>query len=188
ADDLWPALDGGAQSRNLRVTLTHLLRVLEPERAERDASFLVRPHGGGLLLHRGEWLRTDVWEFDDLWHEATDADRDGRPSAALESMVRAVDLWRGDPAELAAEEWALPEVEERSDHGPLLRDVFDALLAGEPLPPTATEPARSVEIVAAIYASAAADGGVITPADLATHPTHRGSFRSPVIDLRPGHE
>ena len=28
----------------------------------------------------------------------------------------------------------------------------------------------------------------ITPADLATHPTHRGSFRSPVIDLRPGHE
>ena len=33
ADDLWPALDGDAQSRNLRVTLTYLLRVLEPERA-----------------------------------------------------------------------------------------------------------------------------------------------------------
>jgi hypothetical protein len=102
------------------------------------------------------------------------------------------DNWSITPAPGVADAevatWALPEVEERSDHGPLLRDVFDALLAGEPLPPTATEPARSVEIVAAIYASAAADGGVITPADLATHPTHRGSFRSPVIDLRPGHE
>jgi len=91
-----------------------------------------------------------------------------------------------DEAEVAT--WTLPEREERSDHGPLLRDVFDALLAGEPLPPTATDPARSIEIVAAIYASATADGAVITPADLATHPTHRGSFRSPVIDLRPGHE
>ena len=66
--------------------------------------------------------------------------------------------------------WALPAVEERSDHGPLLRDVFDALLAGEPLPQTADAPARSFELVAAIYASAAADGAVVTPADLAAHP------------------
>ena len=56
--------------------------------------------------------------------------------------------------------WALPETEERSDHAPLLRDVFDALLAGEPLPQTADAPARSLELVAAIYASAAADGAV----------------------------
>ncbi len=90
------------------------------------------------------------------------------------------------PEEESAQ-WALPAVEERSDHGPLLRDVFDALLAGEPLPQTADAPARSFELVAAIYASAAADGAVVTPVDLATHPTHRRSFASPVIDLRPGH-
>lgn len=80
--------------------------------------------------------------------------------------------------------WAMPEHEERSDHGPLLRDVFDALLDGRPLPSTASDPARSFEIVAAIYASAAADGAVVTPADLAAHPTHRRSFASPVTDLR----
>lgn len=98
--------------------------------------------------------------------------------------------WRITPAphvdEVEAATWALPEEEERSDHAPLLRDVFDALLSGAPLPPTADEPARSFEIVAAIYASAAADGAVITPAALAAHPTHRRGFASPVTDLRPG--
>jgi predicted dehydrogenase len=81
--------------------------------------------------------------------------------------------------------WAFTGAEERSDHEPLLRDVFDALLTGTDLPTTAAEPSRSIEIVAAIYASASADGAVITPTDLATHPTHRRSFESPVIDLRP---
>ncbi|MDW4572013.1 Gfo/Idh/MocA family oxidoreductase [Microbacterium sp. M3] len=81
--------------------------------------------------------------------------------------------------------WALTGPEERSDHAPLLRDVFDALRSGSPLPPTADAPARSIELVAAIYASADADGRVITPADLAAHPTHRKSFASTVIDLRP---
>lgn len=83
-----------------------------------------------------------------------------------------------------ADAWDLPAVEERSDHAPLLRDVFDALLSGAPLPPTADEPARSFELVAAIYASAAADGAVVTPADLAAHPTHRSGFASPVRDMR----
>jgi len=95
--------------------------------------------------------------------------------------------WKITPApgfEAEADAWDLPAVEERSDHAPLLRDVFDALLAGAPLPPTADEPARSFELVAAIYASAAADGAVITPADLAAHPTHRQGFASPVADLR----
>jgi predicted dehydrogenase len=87
-----------------------------------------------------------------------------------------------DPDEAAT--WALPPVEERSDHAPLLRDVFDALLAGTPLPPTADAPARTLELVAAIYASAAADGAAVTPADVAGHATHRRGFESPVTDLR----
>ncbi|WP_404434711.1 Gfo/Idh/MocA family oxidoreductase [Microbacterium lacus] len=99
------------------------------------------------------------------------------------------DNWSISPAPGFEEEsaaWAFPQNEERSDHGPLLRDVFDALLDGTPLPDTATAPARSFEIVAAIYASAAAGGAPITPSDLANHPTHRQSFASPVTDLRPG--
>lgn len=95
--------------------------------------------------------------------------------------------WRITPApgfEAEAPEWALPDAEERSDHEPLLRDVFDSLLSGEPLPPTADAPARSLEIVAAIYASAAAGGAEVTPEALAAHPTHRDGFESPVADLR----
>jgi len=95
--------------------------------------------------------------------------------------------WAITPApgfEDEAAAWAFPEHEERSDHAPLLRDVFDALLSGAPLPPTADAPARSTELVAAIYASAAADGAVITPQQLAQHPTHRAGFASPVIDRR----
>jgi predicted dehydrogenase len=82
-------------------------------------------------------------------------------------------------------DWVFPDVEERSDHAPLLRGVFDALLSGEQLPSTADESARSFELVTAIYASAAADGAVITSADLAAHPTHRSGLASPVTDMRP---
>ncbi|MCI1017162.1 Gfo/Idh/MocA family oxidoreductase [Microbacterium sp. C5A9] len=95
--------------------------------------------------------------------------------------------WQITPApgfEAEADGWAFPDAEERSDHAPLLRDVFDALIEGEPLPATADAPARSLEIVAAIYASAAADGAVVTPEILAAHPTHRAGFASPVADLR----
>lgn len=113
ADDLWPDLNAHAQSRNLRISLTYLLRVLEPDRADREASFFVRSHGNTLVLHRGDYLTTDLWQFDDLWSAATDADRRGSPAVALDAMRRAVALWRGDPGDLANEEWALAEVEER---------------------------------------------------------------------------
>ncbi|MDR1387151.1 MAG: Gfo/Idh/MocA family oxidoreductase [Propionibacteriaceae bacterium] len=99
--------------------------------------------------------------------------------------------WRVTPAPAVsaaeAAAWAFPDQteDEQSGHAPWLRDVFDALLAGAPLPATASHPARAFEIVAAIYASAAADGGVVRPADLARHPTHRSGFASPVADLRP---
>jgi LuxR family transcriptional regulator, maltose regulon positive regulatory protein len=126
ASDLWPHLDGNAQLRNLRITLTYLLRVLEPGRADRDASFFIRSHGNSLLLDRGEWLDTDVWRFDDLWSAASEADRLGNPSVALDAIQQAVALWRGDPSELANEDWALPEVEERR-----IRLVHLASRAGE---------------------------------------------------------
>ncbi len=113
AADLWPELDAEGQARNLRVTLTHLLRALEPERHGRDASFLVQTHGDALIVHRGEWFDTDLWRFDELAQVALDADRRGEPSAALGPMVEAVELWRGEPIDLAVADWALPDVEAR---------------------------------------------------------------------------
>jgi LuxR family transcriptional regulator, maltose regulon positive regulatory protein len=113
AADLWPGLDSEAGSRNLRITLSYLLRVLEPDRSDRDASFFVRSQGTTLLLEPGEWLDADIWRFDDLWRHAREADREGAPSVALAAMREAVDLWRGDPSELATDQWAVGEVEER---------------------------------------------------------------------------
>jgi DNA-binding SARP family transcriptional activator len=113
AADLWPTLDMEAQSRNLRVNLTHLLRVLEPERRKRDASFLIRTHGDGLSLHQGDWFHADIWRFDEFWQHATDADRQRQPAAALDALQQAVALWRDEPSDLARDDWALPLVEER---------------------------------------------------------------------------
>ncbi|MAP64329.1 MAG: dehydrogenase [Microbacterium sp.] len=90
----------------------------------------------------------------------------------------------GPGFEVDAADWALPTHEVASGHGPLLHGVFAALRTGAPLPPTADAPARSLELVAAMYASAAADGRPVTPDELAAHPTHRRGFESPVIDLR----
>jgi predicted dehydrogenase len=95
--------------------------------------------------------------------------------------------WRITPAphvdaETAAA-WALPEVEEASGHDPLIRDIYAALRSGEPLPSTASDAARSFEIVTAIYSSAAT-GAVVTPASLRDDADRRRSLESPVVDLR----
>jgi LuxR family maltose regulon positive regulatory protein len=112
AEDLWPDLDPDGQSRNLRVNLTYLLQVLEPERQPREPSFFIRQHGGTLALHAGDWLETDVWEFDTLCERVAVAERRGSPGAVLDHALRATSLWRGDPAEIA-QPWAIAAVEQR---------------------------------------------------------------------------
>lgn len=126
AADLWPELDLEAQSRNLRVTLTYLLRVIEPDRAQRDASFFIRHHGNNVSFYPGEWLTVDLWDFDSHCERARTADRQGVPSTALDHALRAVELWRGDPVELASEPWAVTAVEQRG-----LRFAATATRAGE---------------------------------------------------------
>lgn len=113
AADLWPDRDTRSQLNNLRANLTHVHRILEPDRSERDAPFLVRSDAGHLTLHTGEWFTTDVARFDDLRRRARAADAEGVPSVALDLMRRAVALWRGEPVELAGDGWALSEIEER---------------------------------------------------------------------------
>jgi DNA-binding SARP family transcriptional activator len=125
-DDLWPTLDADAQSRNLRVNLTYLRRVLEPTRQPGDASFFVRQHGGTLSLWPGESLTVDLWCFDEACEQAERADRDGSPASTLRHALRAVELWRGEPIELASEQWALAPLEQRR-----LRFTKVATRAGE---------------------------------------------------------
>ncbi|RKT66966.1 hypothetical protein DFJ66_0132 [Saccharothrix variisporea] len=60
----WPDLDVGDAARNLRVTLTYLRRVLEPDRARGAAGFHLRAEGDTLRLVRSPWLEVDLWAFE----------------------------------------------------------------------------------------------------------------------------
>ena len=96
--------------------------------------------------------------------------------------------WRITPAPGVPEDetasWAFPDEEEPSGHGVLVRDVLDALIAGDPLPSTAADPLRSFELVTAMYASARIDGRAVARSDLGEAGLRRRGFESPVTDLR----
>ncbi len=82
-DLLWPELDPASAARNLRVTMTHLRRLLEPDRAGGEASYCLRSDGDTIRLVRGGMLAVDLWSF----HELADTDQ----------LTGAVALWRGEP-------------------------------------------------------------------------------------------
>lgn len=81
-----------------------------------------------------------------------------------------------DPAEVAG--WALPEIEVASGHAAYLDAVYPSFRAGTPLPPVAAAPARGLELVTALYASARRDAGV-SRAELAD-PALRGALSAPI--------
>jgi LuxR family maltose regulon positive regulatory protein len=112
ADAFWPALDAEAQSRNLRVTLTHLRRVLEPGRARRAPSFFLRDHGGNIVVHPGDRLRVDLWDLDRLCERAAAAERRGAIRELVNAAQRAAEQWRGDPEDAACEPWAFEQIEQ----------------------------------------------------------------------------
>ena len=99
------------------------------------------------------------------------------------------DHWRITPAPhvdaAEAAGWELPDVEEASGHTPLVREVYAALAAGRELPAVAAEPARSFEIVSAVYSSAAHDGARVTPEALRADAARMRSLEAPVGERRP---
>ena len=60
AGALWPDLDTAGALRNLRVTLSYLLAVLEPDRPDGAPSFFVRAEGPSLRLVTDGWLEVDA--------------------------------------------------------------------------------------------------------------------------------
>src|SRR5690606_16476652 len=95
AGALWPDLDTTGALRNLRVTLSYLLAVLEPERREGAPSYFVRSEGQTLRLTTQRWLEVDAWMIEELFDRALDAEQQGEPSAALDLYRQALDLYRG---------------------------------------------------------------------------------------------
>ena len=141
AGALWPDLETAAALRNLRVTLSYLLSVLEPDRIEGAPSCFVRTEATGLRLTGHEWLRVDAWEMERLLDRAGEAESLGEPSAALAAYRTAVALYRGPYlTDAAYEEWALPH------RGRLVaRFVAGAVRAGE-LTLAAGDPGQALQL------------------------------------------
>ena len=100
---LWPDLGERAAANNLRVTMTYLLRVLEPWRSAREPAYHIRVDGQAVTLATSDWLGIDVDRFDDHVDAAAKAEADGTPSLALEHNLAAVALYRGDAYEGVAD-------------------------------------------------------------------------------------
>jgi LuxR family transcriptional regulator, maltose regulon positive regulatory protein len=127
AGALWPDLDTPGALRNLRVTLSYLLAVLEPERPDGTPPFFVRSEGQTLRLVTEGWLEVDAWTVDDLFDRAAEAERLGEPSAALDLYGQALRHYRGPYlTDAGYEEWALPHRDRLT-----ARFVAAAVRAGE---------------------------------------------------------
>jgi len=94
---LWPGLDPAKAARNMRVTLTHLRRLLEPDRSGGDASYHLRTDGDTIRLLASEFLSVDLWTLDVLDKRAVQARADGDIDRTAALLADAVALWRGDP-------------------------------------------------------------------------------------------
>jgi LuxR family maltose regulon positive regulatory protein len=64
---LWPDRQDRAAGQNLRVTLAHLLDVLDPNRPKSGGSDLILDRDGSLRFNRGARLHIDLW---DIQHHA----------------------------------------------------------------------------------------------------------------------
>ncbi len=112
ADAIWSDLDLRAADGNLRVTLSHLLKVLEPDRTRGAAPFLVRSNGDLLVLAGEPYLVTDRSRFDDALGHADRLTAAGSHREALTWFERALDLWRGPPlADVGDTTWCWDECE-----------------------------------------------------------------------------
>lgn len=95
AETLWSHLPTAAALDNLRVNLTHLQRVLQPQRARDEPPWFVRSDGEVLeLVMNG--LHVDAVEFDATCRSAREFDDRGRSTEAIAMYRRAVELHRGD--------------------------------------------------------------------------------------------
>jgi DNA-binding SARP family transcriptional activator len=96
-DLLWPDLDPAGAARNMRVTLTHARRLLEPDRSGGDASYHLRTDGETIRLVASEFLSLDLWTFENLHARAERAHAEGDNDHAADLLTEAVGLWRDEP-------------------------------------------------------------------------------------------
>jgi DNA-binding SARP family transcriptional activator len=96
-DLLWPDLAVADARANLRVTLTHLHRLLEPGRPAGQAPYLVRADGESVRLADVPGLVVDAWEAEADLARAAEAARRGDTAARAHHLGAALARWRDDP-------------------------------------------------------------------------------------------
>ncbi len=96
-DLLWPDFDLDRARPNLRVTLTHLQRLLEPRRRTGDPPYFLRADGEHLRLVAVAGLDVDLWRVEQHLDEAEAARREGDSAARVAALRATADRWRGDP-------------------------------------------------------------------------------------------
>lgn len=96
-DLLWPDLTPADAARNLRVTLTHLRRLLEPERDRGGQCYHVRDDADHLRLVESERLRVDLWDVRRDLASAATARASGDVTAQTHHLERVVARWTGTP-------------------------------------------------------------------------------------------
>jgi DNA-binding SARP family transcriptional activator len=61
---LWPDREDRSAGQNLRVTLTHLLDVIDPDRTRAGGSVLIIEDAGRLHFNRAPGLHVDLWDLE----------------------------------------------------------------------------------------------------------------------------
>ncbi len=105
---LWPDTSPEAAERSLRVTVSLLRRILEPDLERGSESRYVRRQRPGYLFDREAGCEVDLWEFQERQAKGEAAQESGRIDEAIEEYREALDLVRGEYlAEDPYEEWAM---------------------------------------------------------------------------------
>jgi DNA-binding SARP family transcriptional activator len=95
-DLLWPDLEPEAAAQNVRVTLSRLRRLLEPELKGGASVSRIRRNGDLIELAHPPLVDSDLAQFHRYMAEADQA-HDIGSSEEVAWLTRAVDLWRGEP-------------------------------------------------------------------------------------------
>ncbi len=93
---LWPDLDEQAGINNLRVNLRHLQSVLQPDLAPDEPPWFVRVADDRIALVDSDHLTVDADDFEAHLEAGWAADDGGVPGAAMDHLLLALDLYRGE--------------------------------------------------------------------------------------------
>ncbi|TFV87175.1 AfsR/SARP family transcriptional regulator [Blastococcus sp. CT_GayMR16] len=93
---LWGDDPPATVTGTLQAYVSHLRRVLEPERGPREAPSVLLTRPPGYLL-RVDAADLDLLRFAELVEEGDRAVTSGDPTGGIALLDRALDLWRGEP-------------------------------------------------------------------------------------------